>query len=615
MQKWPSKKLPKKTKCFFQEKFRESGQTLDEAQDRYEILTRELESTLSIVCETSSTVIVKSLIAYLEAFHEFHDTCSVWLKNLMETDSIKNWRKYVEEKEEELAKKRAAGCGPSKKVYGNKISELSRFDQEVNPDALPVPTPILRLIEFLNDHCLSVEGIFRLSGNQNEVDIERRKIDAWEPVEYSSVKDAHLVSGLLKKYLRDLPEPLLTYELFGAFLATKDLPENQAVESLNKTMKKLPEVNRATFHAICQLCYNVQRFSDKNKMTPMNLGIVFAPSCLYGKADNPAALELSLDANSVVAFIIEHCDEVFKGEVCAIPKVTGGANAPKTAAKPSTGAKSPFPSTKSPIPATKSPEHTAPAPPPARASEWTEHTTEEGISYWFNAVTGVSTWTDPNPKKQTQKPTPSPLPSATPPNPAPLPFPDGGGGTGGRRVIDASTAGGGRAGMRGSVQVKAAPLPQSSQNAVSPGGGNLLNLGSPSRPNQRGGAAMAGKKRSATVGGGPPPMSSAGRGGGPPRVLPNPGGAPGGGNSAPRTLPNPGGAPPGVGVPPRSSKPNIQQPNYGSTFPGPSKGGTAGAGGGPPGRSLPNPGGGPPPGGMQGAGSRPAGGRPLPPPK
>ena len=39
-----------------------------------------------------------------------------WLKNLMETDSIKNWRNYVEEKEVELVKRRAAGCGPSKKV-------------------------------------------------------------------------------------------------------------------------------------------------------------------------------------------------------------------------------------------------------------------------------------------------------------------------------------------------------------------------------------------------------------------------------------------------------------------------------------------------------------------
>ena len=103
-------------------------------------------------------------------------------------------------------------------MYGNPISELAQFDKEMNPNALPVPTPIFKLMEFLNDHCLSVEGLFRVSGNQNEVDVERRKIDAWENVEFGSTKQAHLASGLLKKYFRELPEPLLTYGLFDGSL-------------------------------------------------------------------------------------------------------------------------------------------------------------------------------------------------------------------------------------------------------------------------------------------------------------------------------------------------------------------------------------------------------------
>ena len=65
-------------------------------------------------------------------------------------------------------------------MYGNPISELSKFDREMNPNAVMIPTPILKLIRFLNDNCLEAEGLFRLSGNQNEVDGERRKIDAWE---------------------------------------------------------------------------------------------------------------------------------------------------------------------------------------------------------------------------------------------------------------------------------------------------------------------------------------------------------------------------------------------------------------------------------------------------
>ena len=163
---------------FFQEKFRDSGQTLDEAQDRFELLARETESTLSLVCETSSTVIVKCLIAYLEAFYEYHETCLVsvfflffffyfflifffffplapppltlrkcrWLQNLMATDSIKNWRKYVEEKEEELTKKRAAGCGPSKKVSSSSFFFFLPLSSYITPFSRCTETQSVNLL-------------------------------------------------------------------------------------------------------------------------------------------------------------------------------------------------------------------------------------------------------------------------------------------------------------------------------------------------------------------------------------------------------------------------------------------------------------------------------------
>ena len=39
-----------------------------------------------------------------------------------------------------------------------------------------------------------------------------------------------------------------------------------------------------------------------------------------------------------------------------------------------------------------------PPPLPSRevGGEWSEHVTEEGNTYWYNTVTGVSTWTNPH---------------------------------------------------------------------------------------------------------------------------------------------------------------------------------------------------------------------------
>ena len=69
------------------------------------------------------------------------------------------------------------------------------------------------------------EGIFRLSGSSTHIKELREAFDRGEEVDLTLVKDEHVVTGLLKLYFRELPEPLFTRNLGG---------ELRNIESINK---------------------------------------------------------------------------------------------------------------------------------------------------------------------------------------------------------------------------------------------------------------------------------------------------------------------------------------------------------------------------------------------
>jgi hypothetical protein len=61
------------------------------------------------------------------------------------------------------------------------------------------------------------EGIFRVPANSNDVEECKDKIDDGEKIDLSLL-DSHTVGGLLKLYLKELPEPLFTFNKFDEFL-------------------------------------------------------------------------------------------------------------------------------------------------------------------------------------------------------------------------------------------------------------------------------------------------------------------------------------------------------------------------------------------------------------
>lgn len=68
---------------------------------------------------------------------------------------------------------------------------------------------------------MSVEGIFRKNGNIRRINAVIEAIDR-DPTSVDFAQDNPVqLAALLKKFLREMPDPLLTYKLYKVLLAAQ----------------------------------------------------------------------------------------------------------------------------------------------------------------------------------------------------------------------------------------------------------------------------------------------------------------------------------------------------------------------------------------------------------
>ncbi|NXL40810.1 RHG15 protein, partial [Glaucidium brasilianum] len=109
--------------------------------------------------------------------------------------------------------------------------------------------------------------------------------------------DIHVVTGALKLFFRELPEPLVPYELFDPFIdAVSEYPQEQ-VERVAELVQSLPPANYATLrYLLAHLCRVMER-EDVNRMTRHNIGIVFGPTLLRAERE-PGSLAAGMARQS-----------------------------------------------------------------------------------------------------------------------------------------------------------------------------------------------------------------------------------------------------------------------------------------------------------------------------
>jgi len=178
-----------------------------------------------------------------------------------------------------------------------------------------VPKVLINTTEYLRKKGLDeIEGVFRISGSADKINQMKEEIDKGHSVDLYQIPNPHTVSGLYKLYLRSLPEPLLTYELYDEFLEAGDITDtNERNEKFKALLKKLPRENSKVVAHIFLFLSEIEQHNSKNKMSAENLSIVFAPIMLKKNEDSkgPEAIFEMPKANKSVKLLIYSANEIF----------------------------------------------------------------------------------------------------------------------------------------------------------------------------------------------------------------------------------------------------------------------------------------------------------------
>nr|XP_022318800.1 rho GTPase-activating protein 17-like isoform X6 [Crassostrea virginica] len=203
----------------------------------------------------------------------------------------------------------ALECNPLKPVYGVSLEEHLRVTGR--DIALVLEVCIITLIE----GGLEEEGLFRIAGMASKVKKLKNAFDAnvIDMEEYA--QDLHTVAGALKQYLRELPEPLLTTQLYPDFINAAKLPQDQKLQQLWTAIRKLPEQNYNNYRYLIKFLAKLAEKSDENKMTPSNIAIVIGPNLLWSEGDNGPNMVTSGTISNMIELFITHCDWFFPEEV------------------------------------------------------------------------------------------------------------------------------------------------------------------------------------------------------------------------------------------------------------------------------------------------------------
>ncbi|XP_064073011.1 unconventional myosin-IXAa-like isoform X1 [Vanessa tameamea] len=170
------------------------------------------------------------------------------------------------------------------KVFGIPLSELPTGEGNI-------PIVVDRLITTIEMTGLYTEGLYRKSGLSSKVRELRRLLDERpeEGVERLDAYAVHVRASVLKTFFRELPEPLLTFDLYDDFILAAEISDPQErVSSIFTILKKLPKPN---YDLVERLIFHLARVAlgeNHNRMGPNALAIVFAPCILRTHKIQPA---------------------------------------------------------------------------------------------------------------------------------------------------------------------------------------------------------------------------------------------------------------------------------------------------------------------------------------
>ncbi|KAM9494803.1 rho GTPase-activating protein 27 isoform 2-T3 [Clarias gariepinus] len=177
-----------------------------------------------------------------------------------------------------------------------------------------VPRFVEKCIKSVERRGLNIDGIYRVSGNLAVIQKLRHKADHEEDLDLDDGQweEIHVITGALKLFFRELPEPLFPYSFFDKFIAAIQVHDaSQRVSYMRDLVRTLPLPNHNTMEVLFKHLRKVVEHSDENRMSFQSMAIVFGPTLLRPEEESGNMAVHMVFQNQIVELILNKFSEVF----------------------------------------------------------------------------------------------------------------------------------------------------------------------------------------------------------------------------------------------------------------------------------------------------------------
>ncbi|XP_050099924.1 rho GTPase-activating protein 19 isoform X3 [Anopheles aquasalis] len=225
----------------------------------------------------------------------------------LDKQKIKKWKGFH---------KKAKGCTSVKATTSPETAKTTL--------TAPIISNLRQLIAFLEqEHNISQEGIFRKTGSlARQGELKNLLVQGNTlPLDQGDYT-AHDCASVLKNFLSELSEPLLTELYYPAYrqvaesFSTKDKEpgrgEDWLLNALQLLLLLLPEENHSLLHCLIDLLYRTVQHEATNKMSAENLAKLFTPHLICPRKLSANALhETASQMFVIVEFMIKTGPRLF----------------------------------------------------------------------------------------------------------------------------------------------------------------------------------------------------------------------------------------------------------------------------------------------------------------
>ncbi|XP_070848079.1 rho GTPase-activating protein 8-like [Chaetodon trifascialis] len=194
-----------------------------------------------------------------------------------------------------------------------------QYIREKNREAV-IPPVLRQTVTYLKDKGLRTEGIFRRSARVQLIKDIQKLYNLGKPVNFDEYGDVHVPAVILKTFLRELPEPLLTFRVYSQVLDILSVESSLRVSRCKQIVESLPEHHFIVTKFLVCFLHMVSQASIENKMSPSNLACVFGVNLVWPRHGSVSLTALT-PVNIFTEILVEHFHTVF-GSRCPPAQVT-----------------------------------------------------------------------------------------------------------------------------------------------------------------------------------------------------------------------------------------------------------------------------------------------------